>query len=210
VAIVGLCMVLSSFAVAQDFRSEASGSFMGRFTGTTNVTNVVQSPSSSGGLLASYRFAFKQHSALEFSYARSKNDQSFLTIDTLNGVQHTYFVSSSNQEWGLSYVYAFHKEKKISPFVLGGGAALTLNPTNTNNDTGSVSIPAQKQTLGAVIYGFGADYKYKKHWFVRLQYRGLIYKAPDFNIGTLDVSTQFTTNRWVHTAEPSLGVVFKF
>jgi hypothetical protein len=39
---------------------------------------------------------------------------------------------------------------------------------------------------------------------LRLQYRGLIYKAPDFNVQNL-----FTGAKG-HMAEPSVGIVVKF
>ncbi len=42
------------------------------------------------------------------------------------------------------------------------------------------------------------------HLALRLQYRGLVYKAPSFNVQNL-----FTGARG-HMAEPSVGIVVKF
>jgi hypothetical protein len=38
----------------------------------------------------------------------------------------------------------------------------------------------------------------------RAEYRGYVYKAPDFNLASLN------TDAWTHTAQPSAGIVFRF
>jgi hypothetical protein len=48
------------------------------------------------------------------------------------------------------------------------------------------------------------DYRLVRALGLRLQYRGLVYKAPDFGLAAL------STDSWTHTAEPSVGLVFRF
>jgi hypothetical protein len=48
------------------------------------------------------------------------------------------------------------------------------------------------------------DYRLLGGLGLRLQYRGLVYKAPDFGISAL------STDSWTHTAEPSVGLVLRF
>jgi hypothetical protein len=86
---------------------------------------------------------------------------------------------------------------------------------NTVNDL-LTNIPASQQTKPAFLYGGGLDYRVfsriplirrsslTNHLALRLQYRGLLYKAPDFKVQNL-----FTGARG-HTAEPTIGLVVKF
>lgn len=72
--------------------------------------------------------------------------------------------------------------------------------TNSTNAT----FGSSTQTTGTFLYGFGLNYRLMRGLGVRLQYRGLIYKAPDY--GVSDIST----GAWAHSAEPSLGLTLRF
>jgi len=43
-----------------------------------------------------------------------------------------------------------------------------------------------------------------RHISLRAEYRGYVYKAPDFNLAGLN------TDSWTHIAQPSAGIVFRF
>jgi opacity protein-like surface antigen len=73
----------------------------------------------------------------------------------------------------------------------------------TGNVGGSFA-GATWQAKGAFVYGAGADYAFTKHISLRAEYRGYVYKAPDFNVASLN------TNAWAHTAQPSAGITFRF
>jgi len=99
---------------------------------------------------------------------------------------------------------AFRKlrELKASPYVLAGGGALVFDPTNNGG-----SLPGvQRQTVGVFVYGGGADFPVPniRRVALRLEYRGLVYNAPNFGLSSLD------TGKVTHTAEPSAGLVFRF
>ena len=61
-----------------------------------------------------------------------------------------------------------------------------------------------EQTRGAFIYGGGFDVPLSKHFLVRAQYRGFVYKTPDFEMTSLKV------DKFTHSAVPSAGLVFTF
>jgi opacity protein-like surface antigen len=86
--------------------------------------------------------------------------------------------------------------KALFPFVLGGGGAMFFDPRD-----GSVN---KDQTRGAFVYGGGVDMPMFRHVALRAQYRGFIYKIPDFETTTLRV------DRYTHSAVPSAGLVFAF
>ena len=68
----------------------------------------------------------------------------------------------------------------------------------------SSQFGAYRQTSLAFLYGGGADYRLWRRLWVRAQYRGLIFRAPDFGVSDLFISAKG------HMAEPSLGLVVKF
>ena len=91
--------------------------------------------------------------------------------------------------------------RRISTYVLAGGGGLIFDPTG--NIGGSVP-GAESQGRGAFLYGVGADYVLTRHFSLRGEYRGFVYKNPDFGLGALN------TDSWTHTAQPSAGIVFRF
>jgi opacity protein-like surface antigen len=86
--------------------------------------------------------------------------------------------------------------KIVSPFVLAGGGAMFSDPRG-----GSVS---KGQTRGAFVYGGGFDVPVAKHIALRAEYRGFVYKTPDFEMTSLKV------DKYTHSAVPSAGMVFTF
>jgi len=68
----------------------------------------------------------------------------------------------------------------------------------------NATFGSSTQTTGTFLYGFGLNYRLTHALGVRLQYRGLVYKAPDFRVS--DIST----GSWTHSAEPSLGLRLRF
>ena len=91
--------------------------------------------------------------------------------------------------------------KRIGTYALAGGGALIFDPTG--NPGGSVAS-AGNQAKAAFLYGAGADYALTRHFSWRAEYRGFVYKDPDFGLRALN------TDSWTHTAQPSAGIVFRF
>ena len=90
---------------------------------------------------------------------------------------------------------------RILPYALVGGGGLIFDPTA---NAGATFAGATSQARGAFLYGGGADYALTRHLLFRAEYRGFVYKAPGFNLASLN------TSAWTHTAQPSAGIVFPF
>jgi len=60
------------------------------------------------------------------------------------------------------------------------------------------------QTRPAFVYGIGVDFPLSSHFLMRAEYRGLLYKQPDFNIAGLQ------TNAVGILSEPTLGFAYRF
>ena len=85
-----------------------------------------------------------------------------------------------------------------APSVLGRTGALTFDPTN-NAVSG-----ARNQSKPAFVYGGGVDYDFSRHISLRMEYRGLVYGRPDYDLSSLH------SDAIAHTAEPSLGIGIRF
>jgi opacity protein-like surface antigen len=87
----------------------------------------------------------------------------------------------------------------LQPFGGVGLGALVFLPTTVGGQK------YNQQTRLAFLYEFGVNYPIlTSHLGLRLQYRGLSYKTPDFNASLL------TTNARRQTSEPSVGAYFRF
>ena len=188
--------LLACAAQAQDSRSEVSASITGNFSKQTEGNGIILDPDQSAGFVGSYRYNFHPGMAVEISYGFTRNNQNY----TIPGPVVAP-IQADIHEASAAYVLAIHPYARLKPFVLAGGGALIFSPTSTFENT---SFAAGLQTKPAFLYGGGADYKLFGAIALRLQYRGLLYKAPDFGV------SDFTTGSWGHMAEPSAGIVFNF
>jgi opacity protein-like surface antigen len=73
----------------------------------------------------------------------------------------------------------------------------------TGNSAGTFA-GATLETKGAFVYGVGAQYAFTRHLSLQAEYRGLVYKAPSFNLA------RWNTDSWTQIAQPSAGIVFRF
>lgn len=194
---VFLLLMIPAFAQQSDAAHDSKSSLSVNLTGVLNNTStgngLDQTATQSAGFLASYRVSLSKHNAFEFSYGYTRNSQTW-NVDSV-----CCRAKEGLHEITGAYVFKM-PAGKITPFLLAGGGALIFNPID---DAGNVS-GASTQARPAFLYGGGLDYSLVKNLSLRLQYRGQVYKAPDF--GLSDVST----DSLMHSAEPSVGLVFNF
>ena len=196
-AILGLTFLAQA---QDDGRFDFAVNYSGVFSKTVTSSNRVVSdkPTTSGGLLISFRYHGNRMHGLELNVGHTSNAQIF-TISP-----DTYRVQASIIEYSGAYVFSPFASDRVRPFLLAGAGGLRFDPGNTYIDGTSASFGAAKQTSLAFLYGAGLDYHLWRALGLRLQYRGLIYKNPDFKVSRL-----FTSAKG-HMAEPSAGIVFRF
>jgi outer membrane immunogenic protein len=190
----GLVVLLSIGMMAQEVRSEVSVQGTGFFTKDSNGQGIKNQASETGGVLVGYRYTITRWIAAEANYGYDRNTQSYF------GSTPARVQSNIHQITG-SAVVKLPAFTKIQPYVLAGGGGLIFDPTN---NAGGTFEGATSQARGAFLYGGGADYAFTRHLSLRAEYRGFVYKAPSFNVASLDSDT------WTHTAQPSAGVAFRF
>jgi len=200
VAVAAVLLIGAAASQAQ-IPLDASVSGAGVFSKTTSSPNggVADSPTDSVAVFGTVRYHFNHLHAVELNLGHTRNSQIFkLAPDT-------YRIITDIGEYSGAYVLTPFATKKWQPFLFGGAGALRFGVGNTYIDTIQVSLGATSQTALAFLYGGGTDYRLLKHLSLRLQYRGLVYKNPDFG-----VPSRFYTGARGHLAEPAAGLVFKF
>jgi hypothetical protein len=213
---LAVMFVLTSIALSQDGRFDASINGGATFTSTASGNSVTQGATSGLNVFGTFRYKYKARHSLVVNFGRARNSQTFLAGDN-------FHVLNSIAEYTGGYMFSPWPKGKVEPFFLAGGGALIFSPSSTwvffpdlpNNvlDRVQVNLGAAKQTEVAFLYGLGIDYKLPKvsRLSLRLQYRGFLYKAPDFKVDANAGSTvSFFTGGKEHMAEPSVGLVFRF
>lgn len=187
-AIVLLFLGISSWA--QEIRHELTVQGSGFFTKQTTESGLTNKPTNSAGVMAGYRFNLKRWLSVEGDYDYFRNDQKFAANSGTMVLPMNVHAATGTA------VVKLPAYKTLFPFVLGGGGAMFFDPRG-----GSIR---KEQTRGAFVYGAGADMPLFKRMALRIQYRGFIYKIPDFENATL------RTDKYTHSAVPSAGLVFAF
>jgi outer membrane immunogenic protein len=205
-------LLLTSIAWTQDNTYDVSLGGAAVLSKQSTGNGTVLTPTNSGAVLVTGRYRFSEHSSVEINFSHTANSQIYLATPL------TYRIQGTISEYSGAYVFSFHQSEKIEPFVFAGAGALVFYPSYGSNTVNGVQtyLPATQQTKPGFLYGGGLDYRIfgrvpfirrsslTNHLALRLQYRGLVYKAPDFKVQNL-----FTGARG-HMAEPSVGIVVKF
>jgi opacity protein-like surface antigen len=196
VEVIVLCHCLGMSA--QENRSEISVQGTGLFTkATTGNDGTAYSATKTGGFLGTYRFHFNKRFSAEAAYGFNINTEKFLFSSSQYKIQ-----SGIHQVTGSLVINLPSRPTlRLSPYVLAGGGALVFAPTGNRVDTLS---SAQTQAKAAFVYGAGVNYAIRKQLSLRVEYRGFLYTTPDFGYSAL------RTNSITHTAQPSVGITFRF
>ncbi len=193
-----LAIILVLFGIsswAQEVRNEVTIQGSGFFQKQTTNGGITNGPTNSGGVMAGYRFNLRNWLAVEGDYDYFRNHENFLSSSGT-----TFIPMNVHAVTGTAVVklpsFKMPGVKIVSPFVLAGGGAMFFDPRG-----GSIT---GEQTRGTFVYGGGVDVPMSKHFLLRAQYRGFVYKTPDFEMTSLKVG------KYTHAAVPSAGLVFTF
>jgi opacity protein-like surface antigen len=193
-----LAIILVLFGIsswAQEFRHEVTVQGSGFFNKETTDGGITNKPTNSGGVMAGYRFDLKNWLAVEGDYDYFRNSQKFLTSSDTTLIPMNVHAATGSAIVKLPS-FKMPAVKIVSPFVLAGGGVMLFDPRE-----GSIN---KEQTRGIFVYGGGIDVPMSKHFLLRAQFRGFVYKTPDFEMTSLKV------DKYTHSAVPSAGLVFTF
>ncbi len=201
VAFVAFIFLFIASGFAQDFKSEFS--VQGTVNLPKNSTNIdiPHDATKSGGFLIGYRYHLNPWFAIQGDYGYTRNTQKY--FDPFFG--ETDIQANIHQLTGEAVISA-PSSSRVRPYGLAGVGAVFFRPTNSvdNNFIGIGNGSGNNQTKPAFVYGGGVDFDITKYMAFRAEYRGLLFKIPDFQLPGL-ASDNFT-----HLAQPSVGLVWRF
>jgi opacity protein-like surface antigen len=188
--------LLTLGAMAQENRSDISLQGTGFFTRDSSGNGISRTTSDTGGFQVGYRYHINRWLSAEGDYGFGRNTQKYF-----GSFGETRVRSDVHAVTGDLVVNLPLPIRRISTYALAGGGSLIFHPPSS----GGGFVPgADTQAKGAFLYGAGADYALTHHFSIRAEYRGFVYKNPDFGLAALH------TDSWTHTAQPSAGIVFRF
>jgi opacity protein-like surface antigen len=189
-------LVLSTTAVyAQESRQDISISGVDLIGPTVHGNGIALEPSNSGGVLLSYRYLLTPRSALEANYSWLQNTNFF---NDPSFAKTPIPIHTRQQEFTAGYVYGL-TFKNFNPFVEAGVGGVFFTPIQE----GTATLDASSNTRIAAMVGGGLAYEISPSFDIRLQYHGLIYKAPQF-------VSNFNTNRYEISSMPAIGIAYHF
>ncbi len=193
-SVVTIWLLTATAAVAQESRSEISVQGTGFFTKDSTGQGIRQKATDTGGFLVGYRYNLNRWLAAETNYGFARNTQEYSSLGS-PGIQSDVHQFTGGLVFKLPHPGLF----RVNPYLLAGGGALLFNPRDN-----SLVAGAETQARGAFVYGGGADFLLSRHFSLRTEYRGLVYKSPDFGLSSLN------NDAVTHTAQPSAGIAFRF
>ena len=211
-------------------QTDIAGSLYGAFNGTSTANGTEQSPANQAGGLLELRHIVNPILGFEATYSFNRANETYTTqpvaCPAFGCATSTESVSANAHEITGDWVPSLHFANLRAFAVLGVGVLLDV-PANGQatvttiapcvglqccltcaqpvlTTTSTSTSPTQTAAKPVYVYGAGLDWGLLPHIGVRLQYRGNLYSAP--NVTQLFAST----NTFTHTAEPMLGVYFRF
>jgi outer membrane immunogenic protein len=191
--VTGLVLFATAAMAQVEQPSQISFQGTGLFTKDSNTGSASQRATNSGGLLVGYSYQFNHWAAVEGNYGYSRNTQNYFGSFGQSGIR-----SDFHEVTGAFVFQIPVRVANVRPYALAGGGALIFDPVD-NFGNG-----IDRQTRGAFVYGGGFNFDITRNFGFRTEYRGLVYKAPDFTQTALDL------NKVTHLAQPSAGFYFRF
>jgi opacity protein-like surface antigen len=186
---------------AQDFKSEFSVQGTANLPKNSTNIDIPHDATKSGGFLIGYRYHLNPWFAIQGDYGYTRDTQKY--FDPFFG--EADIQTNIHQLTGEAVISA-PSSSRVRPYGLAGIGGLFFRPTDSlnNNFIGVGQGSGNNQTKTAFVYGGGVDFDITKYMAFRAEYRGLVYKIPDFQLPGL-ASDNFT-----HLAQPSVGLVWRF
>lgn len=192
--ISSLLILLTGTAVAQ---TDVALSVYGAFNGTSGRNGTVQSPSNAAGGILEFRHISNPVLGFEATYSFNRANQryQFNGPCPVGACPVPVEVSADAHAITLDWVPSV-RVANLRSFGIAGIGMLVNEPSGGTATSSNTTL--------VYVYGAGLDWGLLPHIGLRGQFREMTYKAPDLT------SLYSSTGNFLHTAEPMLGVYFRF
>jgi outer membrane immunogenic protein len=193
-AVFAVPFLFATSALAQEARSQVSLQGTGVFIKDSDNQGLTQEATRSGGFLVGYSYKFHRWAGVEGNYGYARNTQKYFATSGPTAIQ-----SNIHEITGAFVLHVPLETPIVKPYALAGTGALIFDPTDNGRLAG-----ADQQTKAAFVYGGGVNFDVAHNFGIRAEYRGFVYKTPDFKLGILEL------DKTTHLAQPSIGIFFRF
>lgn len=159
-----------------------------QFARATQANSVPLSTTNVPSGQVDFRFHVNDWTAIGVRYAIGFPVQSY---------GNAFHVRARSQEFSFEYVVTVPTQGGIRPFLEVGPGLINFTPQGSNNTPG-----AQSEKKATLNFGGGLNFPLTRHFALRLEYRGLMYRVPDFHL--------ITIGKWNLLSEPDIGLVWHF
>lgn len=188
---VSLALALPALAQKSMRGIDASVNAFGQFTGTKSGNGVTDRPNRSTGLLISVRQSFKPWLGYEVNWSYTRFSEAYST--------YPFSVQNNLHEFTAAYLVEAPRVLFFQPFATVGSGLLFFLPTTVGGQK------QELQTRTPLLYEVGVNLPLvTSHFGARIEYRGLLYKTPDFG------NPRFVTGTRRQTSEPTAGIYLRF
>lgn len=195
VAVIVTVAALTTTAFAQvEVPSQITFQGTGLITKSSTADGRSNDVTKTGGLLLGHSYQFSRWFGAEANYGYTRNTQNYTALAGQSSLETDF-----HEVTGALIAHLPVNARHIRPYALAGAGALVFNPTDRYIIAGS-----ERQTRGTFVYGGGANIDITNNFGVRAEYRGLVYKIPDFGVNN------FNLDKFTHLAQPSVGFYFRF
>ncbi len=177
-------------AAPNTFRFDAALTPFYQVSGAANGNFIRQDTTESLGGLASFRQTYRPWLGYELDYGFTRYSEFY---NKGFPVQH-----NTHELTGALLLQTPTPYYGLQLFVTLGTGLMVIAPTSAGGNGQST------QLLPAFVYSVGVNHQVTQHIGIRVQYRALDYKAPNFNNVLID------SHRLRTTMEPGAGVYYRF
>jgi opacity protein-like surface antigen len=186
-----LCATAAMAQVEQPSQISVQGTAL--ITKDSTTDSATHTATRSGGLLVGYSYEFNSWAGVEGNYGYTRNTQNYIGTFGQSSVR-----ADMHELTGSFVVHIPVHVANVRPYALAGGGALIFNPAD------DFANGIDRQARGTFVYGGGVNFDVTHNFGIRAEYRGLVYKAPDFKLEALNL------DKVTHVAQPSVGFYFRF
>jgi hypothetical protein len=157
----------------------------------------------SAGFLAVFHQQFRGWAGYDVNAGYSRtvyNYTAAAATGTVSSFTHAA-VGTNMYELSVAYVAkAPASTHHLQTFAQGGGGVLAFLPTEK-------LFPGAVNFRAAALFGAGADYRLSDHLGLRVEYRGLFFKTPDF----VHYSSAYPTSKlFTVSSQPVVSLIYRF
>jgi opacity protein-like surface antigen len=177
--------------------------------GETLYSQVIQSESPSAGALVTLHKTFRPYLGynLNFSYTQFTQTNSLgqgftPTPGAPTGSPGSFagsYLDRRMYEMTAAYAVAGPRSKRIRSFAQLGAGALVFDPTSS-------PLAHELKSCATIVFGAGGEYDVSRHFSIRAEYRGLLYRMPNTGFAYYFPSDRLYTV----TNMPAISLVYRF